>query len=53
VSIAWGALHDTNADGLEGMFGQLAADMTSAVKAAPVRTAKDRYLFIKKRERPT
>jgi hypothetical protein len=58
-SIALGALHDTNVDGLEGIFGQLAANMTSEVKAAPERTAKqlqdakDRYVFIKKRERPT
>jgi hypothetical protein len=52
-------LHDTNVDGLEGLFGQLAANMASEVKAAPERTAKqlqdakDRYVFIKKRERPT
>jgi hypothetical protein len=58
-SITLGALHDTNVDGLEGIFGQLAANMTSEVKAAPERAAKqlqdakDRYVFIKKRERPT
>jgi len=58
-SITLGALRDTDVEGLEGMFGQLAANMTSEVKANTERAAKqlqdakDRYVFIKKRERPT
>lgn len=57
-SITLGALHDTDVEGLEGMFDQLAANMTSEIKADPERAAKqlqdakDRYVFIKKRERP-
>ncbi len=58
-SITLGALHDTDVDGLEGMFDQLAANMTSEVKSDPERAAKqlqvakDRYVFIEKPKRPT
>lgn len=58
-SITLGALRGTDVEGLEGIFGQLAANMASEVKADPARAAKklqdakDRYVFIKKRERPT
>ena len=57
-SITLGALHDTDVDGLEGMFDQLAANMTSEVRADPERAAKqlqdakDRYVFIQKRKPP-
>ena len=58
-SITLGALQDKDVDGLEDLFDQLAANMRSEVKAEPERAAKqlqdakERYVFIKKRERPT
>jgi hypothetical protein len=58
-AITLGALQDSDTDGLEGIFADLAANMTSEVKSAPdkaakqIQDAKDRYIFIRKPEPPT